>query len=224
MAPEWFDIAVSSFPKLLYATFVLTIPIALISFFSSMVVGLLIALIRVFLKKKIVFILHIYVWIFRGTPLLILLFMIFYGLASIGIVFNAFSAVLIGMTLCFSAYISEIIRTSIISIPKGQWEAAHTIGLTWIQTMRHVILPQAFMRSIAPLSSEFISVFKSTSLAASVTVPEVFQTGQRIISITYQPFVIYLEICLIYLTLTSLCYVLQVRMEIFCTRYTNSQK
>ncbi|WP_187288006.1 amino acid ABC transporter permease [Candidatus Liberibacter americanus] len=218
--PEWLNLVIDSFPQLFYATVVFTIPIALISFVLSLIIGLFLAIAWIFFTRKVTFIIYIYVWIFRGTPLLAQLFLIFYGLPHIGIVVSAFNAVVIILTLNFSAYISEVIRSSIMAISRGQWEASYSIGLTLYQTMRHVILPQAAATSIAPLSSEFISILKSTSLASSVTVPELFQISNRIVSTTFQPLIIYLEIVIIYLVLTSLCYLIQIKLESFFTRYT----
>ncbi|MFV0256550.1 amino acid ABC transporter permease [Candidatus Liberibacter solanacearum] len=222
MNSEWFNVAIDSFPQLLYAAFFVTLPIALISFIPSIIVGLSITIIRICFSGKISFIMHLYVWIFRGTPLLVQLFIIFYGLPHIGIVLDCFSAIVISFTLNFSAYISEIIRSSILSIPKGQWDAAYSIGLTRQQTIRHIILPQIVVISAAPLSSEFISILKSTSLASTVTLPEIFQTAQRIVSTTYQPLIIYCEIAIIYLILTSFCYIIQMKIESKLKKYTYS--
>ncbi|KGB27725.1 cysteine ABC transporter permease [Candidatus Liberibacter solanacearum] len=222
MNSEWFNVAIDSFPQLLYAAFFVTLPIALISFIPSILVGLSITIIRICFSGKISFIMHLYVWIFRGTPLLVQLFIIFYGLPHIGIVLDCFSAIVISLTLNFSAYISEIIRSSILSIPKGQWDAAYSIGLTRQQTIRHIILPQIVVISAAPLSSEFISILKSTSLASTVTLPEIFQTAQRIVSTTYQPLIIYCEIAIIYLILTSFCYIIQMKIESKLKKYTYS--
>ncbi|CAL9916307.1 cystine ABC transporter membrane subunit [Candidatus Liberibacter solanacearum] len=222
MNSEWFNVAIDSFPQLLYAAFFVTLPIALISFIPSIIVGLSITMIRICFSGKISFIMHLYVWIFRGTPLLVQLFIIFYGLPHIGIVLDCFSAIVISLTLNFSAYISEIIRSSILSISKGQWDAAYSIGLTRQQTIRHIILPQIVVISAAPLSSEFISILKSTSLASTVTLPEIFQTAQRIVSTTYQPLIIYCEIAIIYLILTSFCYIIQMKIESKLKKYTYS--
>lgn len=224
MNSEWFNVAIDSFPQLLYAAFFVTLPIALISFIPSIIVGLSITMIRICFPGKISFIMHLYVWIFRGTPLLVQLFIIFYGLPHIGIVLDCFSAIVISLTLNFSAYISEIIRSSILSIPKGQWDAAYSIGLTRQQTIRHIILPQIVVISAAPLSSEFISILKSTSLASTVTLPEIFQTAQRIVSTTYQPLIIYCEIAIIYLILTSFCYIIQIKIESKLKKYRYSMK
>ena len=154
-----------------------------------------------------------YVWIFRGTPLLVQLFVIFYGLPSIGILLDAFPAALIGFTLNVGAYTSEIVRAAISSVPRGQWEAAYSIGMSWSQAMRRTILPQATRVAVPPLSNTFISLVKDTSLAAAITVPELFQTAQRIVATTYEPLILYIEAALIYLALSSVLSALQERLE-----------
>ena len=154
-----------------------------------------------------------YVWILRGTPLLVQLFIIFYGLPSAGIVLDPFPAALIGFTLNIGAYTSEIIRAVIGSVPKGQWEAAYSIGMTWGQAMRRTILPQAARVAVPPLSNTFISLVKDTSLAAAITLPELFRAAQRVVATSYEPMILYIEAALIYLVLSSVLSVLQARLE-----------
>ena len=154
-----------------------------------------------------------YTLIFRGTPLLVQLFLIFYGLPSAGIVLDAFTAAVIGFTLNIGAYSSEIIRATLAAIPKGQWEAAYSIGMNWPQVMWRVILPQAARIAVPPLSNTFISLVKDTSLAAAVTVPELFQAAQRLASVTYEPLILYIETALIYLMFSSVLSTLQDRLE-----------
>jgi len=162
---------------------------------------------------------RLYVFLFRGTPLLVQLFLIFYGLPSIGIVLDAFPAALIGFTLNIGAYSSEIIRAVITSVPKGQWEAAYSIGMTWSQAMRRTILPQAARVAVPPLSNTFISLVKDTSLAAAITVPEMFQAAQRIVATTYEPLILYVQAAILYLAMSSVLSALQVRLEKRLNRY-----
>jgi cystine transport system permease protein len=160
-----------------------------------------------------------YVWIIRGTPLLVQLFLIFYGLPSVGVVLDAFPAALIGFTLNIGAYTSEIIRAVIASVPRGQWEAAYSIGMTWRQAMQRTILPQAARVAVPPLSNSFISLVKDTSLAAAITVPELFQAAQRIVATTYEPLILYIEAALIYLVMSSVLSSLQTKLEARLGRY-----
>jgi cystine transport system permease protein len=208
-----------SLGPLLWAAIRFTAPLTLLSFAFGLTVGLAVALIRLFGREPFVGIVRFYVWLFRGTPLLVQLFLIFYGLPSVGILLDAFTAALIGFTLNVGAYSSEIIRSAISSLPRGQWEAAYSIGMTWRQAVTRTILPQAARVGIPPLSNTFISLVKDTSLAAAITVPELFQAGQRIVATTYEPLILYIEVALIYLALSSVLSALQTRMERRFGRY-----
>lgn len=208
-----------SFPTLLWAGIRFTIPLTLLSFALGLAFGLVTAVARLFGPAPISALARFYVWIIRGTPLLVQLFVIFYGLPSIGVLLDAFSAALIGFTLNVGAYTSEIIRAAISSVPKGQWEAAYSTGMNWQQAMRRTILPQAARVSVPPLSNSFISLVKDTSLAAAITVPELFQAAQRIVATTYEPLILYIQAALIYLVLSSVLSALQSRLEIRFSRY-----
>lgn len=208
-----------SLQPLLWAGLVFTIPLTLMSFVLGLTLGLIVAIIRLFGPRPLVVIARLYVWVIRGTPLLVQLFVIFYGLPSIGILLDAFPAALIGFTLNVGAYTSEIIRAVIASVPRGQWEAAYSIGMSWSQAMRRTILPQATRVAVPPLSNTFISLVKDTSLAAAITVPELFQTAQRIVATTYEPLILYIEAALIYLAMSSVLSTLQVRLEKRFARY-----
>lgn len=208
-----------SLGPLLWAALVFTAPLTLLSFAFGLAVGLGAALARLFGPAWLSAIVRFYVWIIRGTPLLVQLFLIFYGLPSIGVVLDAFPAALIGFTLNVGAYSSEIIRAAISSVAKGQWEAAYSIGMTWSQAMRRTILPQAARVAVPPLSNTFISLVKDTSLAAAITVPEMFQAAQRIVATTYEPLILYVEAALLYLAMSSVLSALQVRLEKRLNRY-----
>lgn len=219
IVPHWLQLMLESLGPLLWAGLIFTIPLTLLSFVLGLSLGLLTAVIRLFGPRPLALIFRFYVWIIRGTPLLVQLFLIFYGLPSIGITLDAFPAALIGFTLNVGAYTSEIIRAVISSVPRGQWEAAYSIGMTWGQAMRRTILPQAARVAVPPLSNTFISLVKDTSLAAAITVPELFQAAQRIVATTYEPLILYIEAALIYLALSSVLSALQERLEKRLGRY-----
>ncbi|WP_324059413.1 amino acid ABC transporter permease [Aeromonas caviae] len=204
---------IDSFWPLLSAGLIFTVPLTLITFLLGIVLGLSVALARLYGPAPLVMLVRFYVWLVRGTPLLVQLFLIFYGLPSAGIVLDAFTAAVIGFTLNIGAYSSEIIRATLAAIPKGQWEAAYSIGMNWPQVMWRVILPQAARVAVPPLSNTFISLVKDTSLAAAVTVPELFQAAQRLASVTYEPLILYIETALIYLMFSSVLSTLQDRLE-----------
>ncbi|WP_368229701.1 amino acid ABC transporter permease [Aeromonas sp. R10-1] len=205
---------IDSFWPLLSAGLIFTVPLTLITFVLGIVLGLSVALARLYGPAPLVILVRFYVWLIRGTPLLVQLFLIFYGLPSAGIVLDAFTAAVIGFTLNIGAYSSEIIRATLAAIPKGQWEAAYSIGMNWPQVMWRVILPQAARIAVPPLSNTFISLVKDTSLAAAVTVPELFQAAQRLASVTYEPLILYIETALIYLMFSSVLSTLQDRLEL----------
>jgi cystine transport system permease protein len=202
-----------SFFPILQAGLYFTIPLTLISFVLGLLLAFFTALARLSSIKPLNALANFYVWIFRGTPLLVQLFILFYGLPSMGLTLNPFPAAIIGFTLNVGAYSSEIIRAAIQSIPKGQWEAAFSIGMTKSQAMRRIILPQAVRVSLPPLGNSFISLVKDTSLAATITVTEMFQKGQQIASVTYEPLWLYIEVAFIYLIFSTFLSYLQAKLE-----------
>ena len=213
------DIIKDSFFPLLIAGVKFTIPLAVVSFILGSMVAMATALARISKYKVLVSISSFYVWIVRGTPLLVQLFIIFYGLPAAGIVIGAFPAAVIGFTLNVGAYNSEVIRAAILSIPKGQWESASSIGMTHTQALVRIILPQAARVSVPPLSNSFISLVKDTSLAATITFAEMFQIAQRITAATYEPLVLYCEVAFIYLLFCSILCIIQQTTEKKLERY-----
>ncbi|MDQ0061434.1 amino acid ABC transporter permease [Paenibacillus harenae] len=207
------QIFIDSFLPLLKAGVAFTIPLTLISFAIGFALAFLTALARLSNWKVLVLIAKFYVWIIRGTPLLVQLFVIFYGLPSIGIVIDAFPSAVIGFSISVGAYGSEIIRAAILSIGKGQWEAAYSVGMTRSQALRRVILPQAARVSVPPLGNSFISLLKDTSLAAVITMSELFSKSQQITAFYYEPLLLYSEAGLIYLLFSTVLSYLQRRLE-----------
>ncbi|CAD6513257.1 amino acid ABC transporter permease [Paraburkholderia kirstenboschensis] len=211
--PAWLHLMAQSLWPLLYAGLVFTVPLTLASFAIGLALAFIVALVRLFGPKWAVALVRFYVWLFRGSPLLVQLFVIFYGLPNVGIVLDPLTAAIIGFSLNVGAYNSEVIRGVIESIPKGQWEAAYSMGMTREQALRRAILPQAARVALPPLSNSFIALVKDTSLAAVLTVPEVFQAAQRIASVTYEPLILYTEAALVYLLFSSVLSSAQVRLE-----------
>lgn len=218
-AARIFQILIDSFFPLLKAGLEFTVPLTIVSFSIGITLALIVALIRIFGKGPFVEIIKFYVWIIRGTPLLVQLFIIFYGLPSLGVTLDAFSSAVIGFTLSIGAYNSETIRAAILSVPKGQWEAAKALGMNKKQTMINVIIPQAIKVAIPSLSNSFISLVKDTSLAAAVTYSELFQVAQQITARTYEPLWLYMEAAFIYLMFCSVLTVLQSKMEGWYSRH-----
>jgi cystine transport system permease protein len=214
-----FHIFIDSFWPLLRAGLLYTVPLTVITFIIGLAIALVTALARLSSIKAVSSIAAFYVWLIRGTPLLVQLFIIFYGLPRLGIIIDAFPSAVIGFSISVGAYNSEIIRAAILSIPKGQWEAGASLGMTKIQILRRVVLPQAVRVSVPPLSNSFISLVKDTSLAATITLSEMFQVSQGVTARTYEPLLIYSEVGIIYLIFSTVLNELQRRTERRLERY-----
>jgi cystine transport system permease protein len=175
-----------------------TIPLSLASFAIGLVIALGMALLRLSRTAVLRGIARFYISVIRGTPLLVQLFVIFYGLPAVGIVIDPFPAAVIAFSLNVGGYAAEVIRAAILSVPRGQWEAAHVVGLSPSKTLTRIILPQAARVSVPPLSNTFISLVKDSSLASLILVTELFRQAQNIAAFSYEFMAIYLEAALIY--------------------------
>lgn len=213
MSERLINILVSSFMQILIPGIKVTIPLTLVSFALSLVIGLFLAIVQTANIKGLKTLARFYIWIFRGTPLIVQLFIIFFGLPSIGIVLEAFPAAVIGFGLNLGAYNAEVFRSAILSVPKGQTEAGMACGLNFRQVMAHIILPQSFPVAFPNLFNNLISLLKDTSLASSITVVELFTSAQRIAARTYEPFALYMEVALIYLIFSTVLTWLQTYLE-----------
>ncbi|MDN3449725.1 MULTISPECIES: amino acid ABC transporter permease [Planococcus] len=215
------DISQSSWLPLIEGMIQYTIPLSFIAFVLGLAIAVLTALARISTIKIFQVIARVYVSIIRGTPLLVQLFILFYGLPTIGVVIDPFPAAIIGFSLNVGAYASEVIRAAILSIPKGQWEAANTIGMSYAQSLRRVILPQAARVSIPPLSNTFISLIKDTSLASLILVTEMFRVAQQIAATNYEFLLLYGQAALIYWLVCFLLSLGQGRLENRFDRYVS---
>jgi cystine transport system permease protein len=168
-----------------------TIPLTLISFILGLAIALVVALMRLSSVPLLAPLARVYISLIRGTPLLVQLFLIFYGLPALGLTFNPFTAAVIAFSLNVGGYAAEVIRSAILSVPKGQWEAASTIGMSYTTTLRRVILPQAARTAVPPLSNTLISLVKDTSLASVVLVTELLRVAQVAAAPTFQFFALY---------------------------------
>jgi polar amino acid transport system permease protein len=168
----------------------------------SLVFGLIIALMRISRSRLLRTLSTIYVEAVRGTPCLLQLFYIYFVLPAFGIRFDPFMSGVIGLSVNFSAYLSEVYRAGIVAVPRGQLEASHALGMSRRLMMRLIILPQAIRVIVPPLGNYFISLFKDTSLVSIVTVKELMFTGQIIAATNFQYFTIFTIIGIIYLSLS----------------------
>lgn len=190
-----------------------TILLSVIGMGVGVVLGFGLALMRLSRTPLLRWPAAVYISAFRGTPLLVQLFLIYYGLPQFGVEMPALAAAAIGFSLNVAAYSSEILRSAIDAVDKAQWEAASMLGMSRGQTLRRVILPQAARTAVAPLSNSFIGLVKDTSLAATIQVPELFRQAQLITARTYEIFTMYLAAAAIYWILSTLLAAGQARLE-----------
>ncbi len=190
-----------------------TVVLSLGGMFFGLLLGFGLALLRLYAFWPLQWLARVYVSFFRGTPLLVQLFMIYYGLPQLGIQLDPLPAALIGFSLNMAAYTAEILRAAIASIDRGQWEAAASIGMGRAQTLYRAILPQAARTPLPPLGNSFISLVKDTALAATIQVPELFRQAQLITARTFEIFTMYLAAALIYWLLASVLAYFQGRLE-----------
>lgn len=178
------------------------------------VLGLLIGIGRLNPRRRLIYgICTVYVTFIRGTPLLVQLFLLFFGLPQFDILLPAFVCGVLGLGVYSGAYVSEIVRGAIQSVDRGQMEAARSIGMSSAQSMRAIILPQAVVRMIPPLGNEFIALIKNSALVSLLTIHDLMHEGQKIISVSYRSLEVYLAIALVYLVLTSAASYLMHRLE-----------
>jgi cystine transport system permease protein len=194
---DW-DLVSSSLWPIVQGALTGTIPLSLASFALGLVLALVVALMRLSRFRVLSAVARAFVSVIRGTPLLVQLFVIFYGLPSIGVVIDPWPSAIIAFSLNVGGYAAEVIRAAILSVPKGQWEAAHTIGMSHRLALRRVVLPQAARVSVPPLSNTFISLVKDTSLASLILVTELFRQAQQIAAFSQQFMVLYLEAAVVY--------------------------
>ncbi len=215
---DW-DLFTSSFWPIARGALVGTIPLALVSFVIGLVIALGIALLRLSSNPVLSWLGRAYVSVIRGTPLLVQLFVIFFGLPSIGVVVNPWPSAVAAFSLNVGGYAAEVIRAAILSVPQGQWEAAYTIGMKRTMTLRRIVLPQAARVSVPPLSNTFISLVKDTSLASLILVAEAFRAAQVIAASTFDYMLLYLEVALVYWLVCTVLSAGQDRLERRLERY-----
>ncbi len=204
-----------AFGPMLLATLKVTIPLSLIAFAISLVLAVLAASARLSRFRPLKAIAWFYVWVFRGTPLLVQLFIVFYGLPKLfpALVLDPWTAAVGTLALNCGAYASEAVRASILSIPRGQYEAAATLDLDRRTTFFKVIAPQAFRIALPPLSNDFIDLVKGTSLVSTITLLDMFMVAQQRAAATFEPFYLYILVAAIYLALVSVLSLLQAWLE-----------
>jgi len=202
-----------SFVKILIPGLTMSVPLTILSFGFGLIIATITALVQFADIKGLKQLARLYIWIIRGTPLLVQLYVVFYGLPSIGILLDPFPAAVIVFSINEGAYSAETIRAALQAVSKGQIEAGYCVGMNFIQIMFRIVLPQAFKIAFPSLANSIISMVKDTSLAANITVTEMFMATQRIVARTYQPLLLYIEVGLIYLLISTVMSKLQSYIE-----------
>jgi len=216
------NILVDSFPRLLEYGVKVTIPLTVLSYALALMVALLVALIQYAQVRGLRQLCRFYIWITRGTPLLVQLYIVFYGLPSVGILLDAFPAAVIVLGLNEGAYMAETIRGTLEGVSRGQLEAGYCVGMTYPKIMWHVVLPQALRSAFPALGNSMISMLKETSMAATITVMEMFRQAQVINGRVYESLGLYLEVALIYLVFCTILSWLQRKGEKRLSSYDHS--
>jgi cystine transport system permease protein len=196
-----------------------TIPLTIISFAIGLVIALAVALARMSSNSVLHSMARFYISIIRGTPSLVQLFIVFFALPEFGIKIDPFPAAIIAFSLNAGGYAAEIIRSAILSIPKGQWEAAQTIGMNYPTSLRRIVLPQAARVAVPPLSNTLISLVKDTSLASTILVTELLRTAQMAAAPTFEFFALYGTAAMYYWIICLVLSLAQGRIEQRLERY-----
>jgi cystine transport system permease protein len=204
------ELLISSFPKILEYGLKVTLPLAVCAFLLSTVLAVFVAMAQYANTPVIRQICRFYIWVIRGTPLLVQLMVAFYGLPLLGVSVNPFLMAVIVFTINEGAYSAETMRAAMEAVPAGQLEAGYCVGLNYMQVMWHIILPQAFRTAFPSLFNALISMVKDTSLASSITVVEMFTRTKQIAGQSYNYLPLYIEVAVVYL--------------LFCTVLTFIQK
>ncbi len=218
------DVAIQSFPKIIVQGLTVTIPLTILSFTFAMVIAIAVAMIQYARVPVLRQISRFYIWVIRGTPLLVQLYLVFFGLPSIGIVLDGFTAAVIVFSINEGAYCAETMRSALEAVPVGQIEAGYCVGMNYFQVMRRIVLPQAFRTAFPPLSNSLIGMVKDTSLAANITVVEMFMATQRIARANYVTLALYIEVALVYLLFSTVLTFIQRRGERRLNAYTAFKK
>ncbi|WP_205015976.1 amino acid ABC transporter permease [Pseudonocardia sp. EV170527-09] len=219
MDPGTWELIGRNLWPMLKATVTMTIPLTAISFVIGLALALLLALARISSIAALSWLARAYISVVRGTPLLLQLFIVFYALPQLGLVIDPFPSAVIAFSLNVGGYAAEIIRAAILSIPKGQWEAAQTIGMGYATTLRRVILPQAARTAVPPLSNTLISLVKDTSLASTILVTELLRVAQLAAAPTFDFFALYGVAAVYYWIVCLILSSVQVRVEARLERY-----
>ena len=209
MDSQLIGILTDSFGKILLPGLTMTLPLTAISFALALIIAVAAALVQFANVRVLKQLARFYIWVIRGTPLLVQLYVVFFGLPNVGITLKPFPAAIIVFSINTGAYAAETVRAALEAVPVGQIEAGECVGMSYLQVMRRSVLPQAMRTAFPSLANSLISLMKDTSLAANITVTEMFMATQRIAARTYEHLALYIEVALIYLLFSTVLTKLQ---------------
>ncbi|MBC7303980.1 MAG: amino acid ABC transporter permease [Nocardia sp.] len=219
MDPATWELIRHNLVPMLKATVTMTLPLTAISFVIGLAIAVGVALARMSSRRMLSAPARFYISIIRGTPLLVQLFIVFYAMPQFGVVIDPFPAAVIAFSLNVGGYAAEVVRSSIMSVAHGQWEASESLGMTYVQTLWHIVFPQAARIAVPPLSNTLISLVKDTSLASTILVTELLRTAQLAAAPTFDFFALYGVAALYY---WAICLILgfgQTRLETRLSRH-----
>jgi len=207
-----YSVVIDKMPFILHGALV-TFYISILALVLGLIAGVILALMRDAKNKILSGFAFIYIWIFRGTPLLVQLFILYFGLPSLNIRLSSFNAAVLGLGLNTAAYVAEIVRSGIQAVDPGQREAAKALGMSWGLEMRRIVAPQATKICLLPMVNQFIATIKNSSMVSLVTVTELMRVGDQIIATSFNAFAVYTSTALIYLIMTSVFMILSAYLE-----------
>ncbi|MFI7531106.1 amino acid ABC transporter permease [Nocardia salmonicida] len=219
MDPATWELIRHNLVPMLKATVTMTLPLTAISFVIGLAIAVGVALARMSTRRVLSVPARFYISIIRGTPLLVQLFIVFYALPQFGIVIDPFPAAVIAFSLNVGGYAAEVVRSSIISVAHGQWEAAQSLGMSYVQTLWDIVFPQAARIAVPPLSNTLISLVKDTSLASTILVTELLRTAQLAAAPTFDFFALYGVAALYYWVICLILGFGQTRLETRLSRH-----
>jgi len=217
------NLLIESIDNLVIPGLVYTLPMTVISFAIAMIIAIVVALVQYANIPVLKQIARFYIWVIRGTPLIVQLFVFFYGLPDLGIIMQPLPCAIMVLAINTGAYCAETMRAALESVPEGQLEAGYCVGMSYLQIIWRIVLPQALRTAFPPLSNSVISLSKDTALAATITVAEIFMEAQRIVARTYEALWLYLEAAVVYLIISTLLTWLQRMGEKKLNVYTNQK-
>ena len=224
MSERTLHILTDSCWKILIPGLKVTLPLTAVAFAMALVIAIFVALIQFANVKVLKQIARVYIWIIRGTPLIVQLYLVFYGISGLGYLINPFVCAAFVLAVNEGAYCAETMRAALEAVPAGQMEAGYCAGMKYHQIIRRIVLPQAMRTAFPPLSNSLLSMMKDTSLVASITVAEMFMAAQRIVARTYEPLLVYTEVALMYLVFSTVLTWLQHLGEKRLNRYRGVKK